>query len=132
MIEKPIIFFDADCAMCHWAVRFTHKRDKKNTFLYAPLKGETAQKYLQEWFLQHPDVDSIVLLNKDVTTCYYSKAVFSILWQLGFPWSILGVLHFLPKWLLFPADSVYRLVAKHRSKSCAIRNHTPKSDEFLP
>ena len=132
MIKKSIIFFDADCAMCHWAVRFTHKHDRKKQFLYAPLQGQTSQEHLQEWLKAHPHVDSIVLLQEDASICYYSKAVFTILWRLGFAWSILGVLHFLQQWLLFPADFVYKLVAKHRTKACEIRGHTPKNEEFLP
>lgn len=127
-----IIFFDSWCALCHWAVKFTSKRDTLGQFVYAPLTGETAKEKLGAWLKTHPDVDSIVLLDEKGEICWYSKAVFTILWKLGFPWSLVGILHVLPKALLVPFDLVYRLVAKHRSRSCDITGIPPKDGQFLP
>lgn len=127
-----IIFFDSWCAMCHWAVRFTSKRDRSDQFAFAPLTGKTAEEKIADWLATHKDVDSIVLLEENGAISWYSKAVFTILWRLGFPWNIVGVLHFLPRFLLVPCDLVYRFIAKQRSRSCDISNLPPKNTQFLP
>jgi predicted DCC family thiol-disulfide oxidoreductase YuxK len=129
---KAYVFFDSWCAMCHWAVRFTFKRDKQKQFVYAPLDGTTAKDKIADWVASHPNIDSIVLVEENGTISWYSKAVFRILWRLGFPWSIVGVLCFLPDWMLIPFDWLYREVAKRRSQSCDIATHVPQNEQFLP
>lgn len=131
-MDKIVVFFDSWCAMCHWTVRFISKRDKDKQFRFAPLDGETAQQVLSEWFKEHPGVDSIVVLDRDESLTWYSKAFFTICWHLGLPWSMIGVLHFLPNWLLYPCDLVYKLVAKRRSRSCDITGIRPDDTLFLP
>lgn len=119
-----IIFYDGSCAMCHWAVKWVAKRDKKGHFYFAPLDGSTAKKKLQGITLP----DSLVLLEGD-KVLFRSKACFRIAWRLGGIWSLIGWLSFLPDWALIPADAIYRLVAKTRAQSCDL---TIKGDRFLP
>jgi predicted DCC family thiol-disulfide oxidoreductase YuxK len=118
--------------MCHWAVRFTYKRDPQKLFFYAPLDGQTAKEKIGQWTKDHPDVDSIVLIDEEGKVSWYSKAVFNILWKMGFPWKIFGLLSFLPAKLCIPFDWIYRLVAKSRSQSCDIATHVPQNEQFLP
>lgn len=119
-----IIFFDGCCAMCHWAIKWVASRDTKNSFYFAPLQGVTAAEKLKGLSLP----DSIVYLEDDAIYVF-SKACFKIAWKLGGPWALVGWLGFLPNWMLFPANLVYRLVAKTRSTSCDI---TLSGVRFLP
>ncbi len=121
-----IIFFDGGCSMCHWAVRWIATRDTAHKLYFAPLRGLTAKEKLYGYVLP----DSIVYY-EDGKVFFYSKACFKIAWQLGGVWATLGALSFLPDWLLFPANCIYRLIAKTRSTtSCDI---TPiPSNRFLP
>lgn len=126
-----IIFFDNDCGLCLWCVRFVLKHDKKRQFYFAPLTGTTASQKLPPL-----NVDSLVLLEEGKVPLYYSKAVFTILWELGFPWNSIGLLSFLPRPFLFPFDLGYRLVAKLRRRLCSLQDFknsfTSTPDRLLP
>jgi len=129
------LFYDGSCGMCSKAVRFVLQRDKHKRFLITTLEGKTAEKELAQWRTQHPEVDSIVLLSPHHQIFFYSQATFRILWALGFPWLLVGWLSFLPHWLLFPCDVVYRFVAKRRKKWCPLHgNEIPPNfhNKFLP
>jgi predicted DCC family thiol-disulfide oxidoreductase YuxK len=119
-----IIFFDGYCAMCHWAVKWVAKRDKNNSFYFAPLQGSTAAEKLQG--IELPD--SLVYF-EDGNIYFFSKACFRIAWTLGGPWALIGWLSFLPDWMLYPTNLIYRLIAKTRSTSCDI---TISGVRFLP
>ena len=110
--------------MCHWAVQWVAKRDKQGKFYFAPLKGITAQEMLRDVELP----DSICYF-EDEKLYFYSKACFRIAWQLGGLWKVVGFLSFLPDWALYPANLVYREIAKRRSKSCDI---SVSGAKFLP
>lgn len=116
-----IIFFDNDCGLCNWAVNFILTKDHKKCFLFAPLTGKTAEKELGEWRKTHEKIDSLVLLETGRPLLYYSHAVVRIAWLLGWPWSIFGLLSFLPSWMLLPGDSFYRLIASHRRHLCSLQ-----------
>lgn len=127
-----IVFYDGDCNLCHWAVKFILKRDKKNLFLFAPLKGETAKDKLEDIFPEDFQTASIVLLDEDQ---YFrkGKAMLRICYYLGGFWKGLSYLSVLPSFLL---DPLYWLVAKNRYRlfgkaSCEV----PKESDikrFLP
>ncbi|MBS0654451.1 MAG: DUF393 domain-containing protein [Verrucomicrobia bacterium] len=134
-----IIFFDSDCGLCSWAIRCILKQDSRRQFLYAPLNGETAQKELASWRKTHASIDSIVFLEKGeaetVSITYYSEAFFRIAWDLGFPWTCIGLLSFLPPLLLTPTDWVYRVIAALRKKICPLepnKDFASHPDLLLP
>jgi predicted DCC family thiol-disulfide oxidoreductase YuxK len=125
-----IIFFDNDCGLCSWSVRFLLKRDKKNLFFFAPLNGKTAAQVLSEWRLAHPTVDSLVLVETEngKRISFYSRAIARIAWLLGWPWSFFGVLSLLPGWMLAPTDWAYRVIASHRKQFCSLEKAAFSSD----
>lgn len=126
-----ILFYDDSCGMCSTSVNFIASRDRKKRFSLAPLTGKTADELLTPFRQAHPDVDSIVLLRKrDGKIFFYSKAIFRILWEIGPPWVLIGWFSFLPQWLLFPCDVVYRLIAKRRKKLCPLTPKNRISDRF--
>ncbi|MBS0634807.1 MAG: DUF393 domain-containing protein [Verrucomicrobia bacterium] len=119
-----ILFFDGWCAMCHWAVKWVAKRDKKKVIRFAPLQGRTAAEKLKGMTLP----DSIVYMEGE-KIYFFSRACFRVAWTLGGIWKSVGWLSFLPNWMLYPADLIYRCIAKSRSQSCDI---TISGDQFLP
>jgi len=110
-----ILFFDGFCNLCHWAVRWVGKHDTKKAFYFAPLAGTTAKEKLQGIDLP----DSIVYY-EDGNIFLYSKACFRIAWQLGGIWCLVGWLGFLPDWMLYPSDLVYKYIAKRRARDAKI------------
>ncbi len=131
-----IIFYDNDCGLCRKCIQFVLKHDRDKQFYYAPLGGETAKKRLGVWRDQHPEVDSLVLIEEECAPRFYSAAVFRILWLLGMPWASVGWLAFLPAWLLFPFDLGYQLVAALRKRVCPLKDFNQmfadESDRLLP
>ncbi|MCE5294330.1 MAG: DUF393 domain-containing protein [Chlamydiales bacterium] len=108
-----IVFFDGKCAMCHRIVQWVTRLDTKKQIFFAPLQGKTAQEKLKT----NKVTDSVIFLD-DNTIYHYSKSCFRIAWVLGGIWSLIGWLSFLPNWLLYPADLIYKLIASNRSQSC--------------
>src|SRR5882724_9591613 len=43
MDEPPILLYDDDCGVCHWAVRFVLKNDSRRRFVFAALRSRTGQ-----------------------------------------------------------------------------------------
>ena len=128
--NHPILFYDGHCNLCHFAVRFVSKRDRKREFYFAPLQGETAAKRLTEEVL---NADTVVLLDKD-EVYIKSRAVFRVLKLLGFPWKMLCVLNIFPLKL---KDVWYDAIARRRTRIwgrrevCEIPDSTHPAN-FLP
>jgi predicted DCC family thiol-disulfide oxidoreductase YuxK len=134
---KHLIFYDGSCGLCDQMVRWVFGQDKNEIFVFAPLQGETAAKYLKNL---PPDIrytDSLILI-ENYTSLYpkvfiLAKGALRIAWLLGWPWFLIGWLSFFPGWLF---DWGYRLVARHRhyffpGEQCFIPLADQK-DRFLP
>ena len=132
-----LVFYDGNCGLCDRIVQFIFQQDKKQLFVFAPLKGETAARYLKNLDPEIRFSDSLILIEN-----YHSpyprvtilgKGALRIAWLLGWPWILLGWLSFLPACLF---DWAYRLVAANRHRifpndQCFV----PPSDQkerFLP
>ena len=125
---KHLVFYDGACGLCDSTVQFILNHDRQDLFVFAPLGGETAKKFLH----LDPGIDSVVLIEDYQTnpkTYIQSQAIFRILYALGGIYSLPGLLSFLPPQLF---DWGYRFVARNRHKwfepACLVRNN-PK---FLP
>ena len=57
-VGKILVLFDSDCLMCQGTTRALHRLDSRDRLLFAPLKGETAQRF------NLPEVDSIVVIEE--------------------------------------------------------------------
>lgn len=124
--EAAIVFFDGVCGLCNRFVDFLMRRDHRRRLRYAPLQGETAQKYLPNELRE--SVDSVVFL-KNGETSTRSTAVVHILVELGGAWGLLGrLIGAIPRLLRDPG---YRVVARWRyrlfgkKESCRM----PRGDE---
>lgn len=90
-----IVLFDGECAMCNRAVRFLSARDKKRQFEFRP---------------GAPD-ETLVLIDDRGRHLRYGKGALRIAWYLGGWWRLVGLLSFLPKFLI---DPIYRFIARRR------------------
>lgn len=132
-----LVFYDGDCGLCDRVVQFLLKEDKQNRFVFAPLQGETASKYLKNLPLEIRFTDSLILI-ENYRSPYprvymLAKGVLRIAWLLRWPWLLIGWLSFFPGWIF---DWIYRLVASNRhyffpNTQCIIPPKNQKN-RFLP
>lgn len=133
-MHEHLIFFDNECPFCHRTVRYILDLDKQKRFVFAPLKGETAENILHGPLASYAQANSLVLIENYQSTgrkiWIRSKAVFRVYWLIGDGWKIVGWLSFLPGVL---GDFFYRSFAEHRHhfKLKPTKDAGPK-DRFLP
>lgn len=105
--EKNIVFFDTSCLLCSRFVNILLKYDKGKLY-YSGFESEAAVELLPKRLLLEPQTIVVsqqgLLLNK-------SKAIFHIIKQLGFPWTLLNVFRILP---LKINDGLYNFVSRNR------------------
>lgn len=123
-----LIFYDPHCQFCCTWVDILLRLDKQKIFRFAALDGKTSAHVLKEHLRK---MNTLVLIENFQKKEYYwirAKAVFRIFFLLGGYWKCLGMLSYLPSYLI---DPFYRLIALLRNRS-----HTQlaiqKDERFLP
>lgn len=133
---KHLLFYDGECGFCDLSVQWVLNHDPAQLFAFAPLQGETAKRLLADLPPDLKQLDSLVLIENHQSShpryFFLGQGGFRIAWLLGFPWSTLGVISFLPPFLY---NWGYRLVARNRHKlfpntKCVIPEQS--SGRFLP
>lgn len=104
-----IVFYDGQCPLCHWAVRYVIARDHKRQFYFAALQGPFGQQFTHERHLDH--TQSLILWKPREAFWVESQAVFQILKRLGGISRICLIFSILPT---FITDWMYRGVAINR------------------
>jgi len=110
--NHKIILFDGVCNLCNSSVNFVIKHEKPNTFRFAALQSEIGQQLLKKHQLNHQDLDSIVLIDreksyiKSTAALHISKSLKG-LYPLFFACIVIPT--FIRNW-------VYDFVAKNRYK----------------
>ncbi|MDH3708730.1 MAG: thiol-disulfide oxidoreductase DCC family protein [Cyclobacteriaceae bacterium] len=107
---QPIVFFDGVCNLCNNSVDFIIRRDKKATFLFAPLQTEPASKLLSSFFFDTGDMTTLVLLQEGKLYTK-SRAALEICRRLDGLWPILYVFRLVPAFL---RDVIYNWVSRNR------------------
>jgi len=96
--------------MCNSTVQTLLKMDTAHKLSYAPLMGDTWKSFFGE---RHPEVDSIVLIDKDGVT-NSSGAVLKVLKTLGGVWNIPALAgKLIPRKV---RDGAYEFIARNRYK----------------
>lgn len=115
--DSERIFYDGDCGVCHWSVRFVAERDPQGTtFRFAPLGGEVFAAQIPTAEQQRLP-DSIVVQTATGERLTESTAVLYILRRLGGRWRFLGwFLRWVPRFL---RDAAYRRFAAVRHRLAA-------------
>jgi predicted DCC family thiol-disulfide oxidoreductase YuxK len=115
---RHLVFYDGECGLCDFCVRFIWKKDRNDRFAFAPLQGESAKRLLQNF--SEKNVDSLILIenfqSKRPKVLTLGKAALRIAWHLGGIWSLLGIISFLPSFLY---NWLYKLVARNRKSFLA-------------
>lgn len=123
-----MILIDAECILCNRFARFVLRNDEKWIFSFAAQDGAWARDAGLA-----PGCGSAgdsILLWRQEGVLSGSDAVLWILSRLRGPWSIAGVLRFIPRFL---RDAVYSFVAGHRYRwfgrveACALLNPEEKA-----
>ncbi len=131
---SPVLFYDGECALCAWIVRFVLRHERHRTVRFASLQGPFARSVLA----RHPGLqglDTVVWYEpareggpERLLTC--SGAVLEVLRYLGGPWRLgLVAVAFPRAW----RDAAYRVVARHRrhlfgkADSCALPPHAARN-----
>jgi predicted DCC family thiol-disulfide oxidoreductase YuxK len=83
------VFYDGDCGLCHWAVKFTLPRDRTGAFRFAPLDSDTFRAAVPV-SRRHDLPDSIVVATRDGRLLTRSSAILYIMRRLGGVWTPLG------------------------------------------
>lgn len=88
--EVERIYYDGDCGVCHWAVRFVGRHDATGTtFRFAPLGGQVFDERLT--LRQRRSLpDSLVVQRANGDLLLQSDGVIHILRRLGGRWRLLG------------------------------------------
>lgn len=107
------VFYDGACGLCHGAVRFLIRRDRRGAFRFAPLGGDT---FLREVGpeLRAALPDSLVLITAGGRVLVRTAAVRHLLRRLGGVWALLAKLvALLPQ---ARADGLYDALARRRRR----------------
>ena len=107
------IYYDGGCGVCHWAVAFVSRRDRRGRFRFAPLGGETlARRLSPEEAAALPD--SLVVESAEGELLLRSRGMIYVLRRLGGPWALLGrLLAWVPSSL---RDRAYDAFARRRHR----------------
>lgn len=110
---EAILFYDGTCGLCHGAVRFVLRFDRRAHFYFAPLQGETFTQLIDARTAATLP-DSLVLRTQDACLRTRSAAVLGIAAALEPPWNALGrALGLIPEtWL----DRLYDCIARLRQR----------------
>lgn len=107
------IYYDGNCGLCHWAVKFVLKREREPVFRFAALHGETFAREVPVE-LQDNLPDSVVVQLESGKLLTKFRGARHILLEVGGPWKFLG--HLL--WIVPPffGDLVYDFIARIRHR----------------
>ena len=112
--DKKLILFDGVCNLCNSSVLYVIKRDKKDTFLFAPLQSEAGKQIIEKFNIDTSKMDSILLYNPEKEVIYYkSTAALQVASHLKSPINILAIFLIVPS---FIRHWVYDFIAKNRYK----------------
>lgn len=106
--NASVILFDGVCNLCNWSVQFVLKYEKDETFKFATIQSEVAQKILAQF--KNEEITDSVLLIEDGKMFQQSTAALKIAKKLKYFWILHPIIYF-PKWL---RDPIYNYIAINR------------------
>ena len=114
--RQPALFYDGECGLCNFVVRFLLREDATGRMRYAPLQSAPAQAYLRAQGLPAADFDSLVFVpdwNRQEPGAYRlrTEGVARAADEIGGVWRVVSWLRVLPAWL---RDPFYKVVARTR------------------
>jgi predicted DCC family thiol-disulfide oxidoreductase YuxK len=90
--QPELLFYDGQCGLCHFAVRFVLARDQTGeAFRFAPLESNAFRTAVPE-SRRKTLPDSLIVLTADGALLTRSTAVLHILRRLGGRWRLLALI----------------------------------------
>ena len=108
--RPPLLLFDGVCNLCHGAVQWILKRDRKKLFRFAALQSQAGREAMAEAGHEGPIPDSVVVID-DRRIYERSSAAIKVASLLGFPWRLLMIFWIIPRPI---RDAIYRWIARNR------------------
>lgn len=113
--EPAWVLYDGLCGLCDASVQWLLRHDRKGTFRFAALEGETARRVRARHPSLPPLDETMVLVESPESgnerVRVRSDAALAILVRLGGIWRLAALLRLVPQPL---RDVVYRWVARYR------------------
>lgn len=114
--RQPVLFYDGECGLCNWVVRFLLREDAAGRMKFAPLQSAPAQAYLKAQGLPTADFDSLVFVpdwNNQAPGAYrlQTSGVLGAADEIGGLWRVISWARVLPGAL---RDGAYKVVARSR------------------
>ncbi len=108
-MDKVLVFYDGQCALCQGWVLFILERDKKDRFQFAGLDSSYA---LANGIEKSDSSDEeTVVVSYQGRKLTHSEAALMVLQELGGCWRIFGLLKVIPKGI---RDRIYQFIARNR------------------
>ena len=111
--NKQIILFDGVCNLCNGWVQWVIKRDRHDTFRFAPIQSKIGERLMHEHKIDPAETDSIVLIPAYNGYATKSSAVLQIARNLGGIYKGLSIFQIVPRVV---RDKIYDWVARNRYK----------------
>lgn len=108
-LPLPLVLFDGDCGLCHRAVRFLIRWERKPLLYFASLQSELGKGICKKYALPD-DLDAMVLLEPGRISTGADAAV-ALTRYLNYPPRALGIGICLPRFL---REAGYRFIARRR------------------
>lgn len=124
----PVLLFDGDCALCHRAVRFILRHEKRPVIRFAPLQSDAGRALLAGHGFAGTLPDTLILISPE-GVFVKSRAVVKVACFLLFPYSMGACLRLLP---VPVADWLYDLVARHRHRLGGSSPHCDLPGDYPP
>ena len=109
---KHLVFYDSSCGFCNRCVAHLAKADIKRQLYFASLDGELAKAAMIDCIQPHWVLVLVENYLEEKRRFHGgAKAVLRICRLLGGKYALLGLLFYLPEWILNP---FYQVVARYR------------------
>lgn len=114
-MHEHLVFFDADCPLCHRAVKRILEIDVKKHFLFSPLHGESARDILIGPQKELIHSNGLILVENYTSTerefWVKLQALYRAHWLVEDGWELTGLLSFIPSLI---SDPIYDQFSAHR------------------
>lgn len=111
--NKEIILFDGVCNLCNGFVLWVIKRDRHDTFRFAPIQSKIGERLMRDHKIDPVQTDSIILIQPFSGYATKSSAVLKIGRAFGGFYRVLFIFQIIPAFL---RDKIYDWVARNRYK----------------
>jgi predicted DCC family thiol-disulfide oxidoreductase YuxK len=108
--DRPVIIFDGKCVLCSGFAQFVLRHDRNRVFRLMTAQSSTGTALYRHYGLDPLNYQTNVLI-EDGKAWFKAEGSVRMFQRLGFPWSMLTVLRFLPSQL---TEKLYDVVARNR------------------